>query len=139
MLCWSAYTLGLRRIEGLSPLRVTAWTTYTGTPGLVLAGLPDLMTTDWRAVDGRAWAALAYAIGLSLILGYLIWNRSVRAVGGTRTAIYLCVTPLIALLIAWALLGEQPSIWHAVGGLGIAGGVVLTRLGARSPPPPPAD
>jgi len=47
VLCWSAYTLGLRTLhDELSPLRVTAWTMYTGTPGLVLAGLPQLAGVD---------------------------------------------------------------------------------------------
>jgi drug/metabolite transporter (DMT)-like permease len=128
LLCWSVYTVGLRRVSGMSALRVTAWTTYTGTPGLVLAGAPELLRVQWRAVDLAVWGALAYATALSLVLAYLIWNASVRAVGATRTAIYMCVTPLVAVLVAWAALGERPGLLHAVGGALIALGVVLTRL-----------
>jgi drug/metabolite transporter (DMT)-like permease len=134
--CWSIYTLGLRGLEGLSPLRVTAWTTYAGTPGIVLAGIPDLLKVDWRGLGWGVWAALGYATALSLILGYLLWNRSVRAVGGTKTAIYMCVTPLVALLVAWAVLGERPTPLHPIGGALIAAGVLLTRLNPRAPPPP---
>ena len=128
LLCWSIYTVGLRRVDGLSPLQVTAWTTLLGTPGLVLAGIPELSRVRWSAVDVRGWGGLAYAVVLSLIVGYLLWNRSVRAVGGTRTAIYMCVVPLVALLTAWAALGEQPSILHPIGGALIVAGVLLTRL-----------
>ena len=128
LLCWSVYTVGLRRVSGMSALRVTAWTTYTGTPGLVLAGAPELLRVQWRAVDLSVWGALAYATALSLVLAYLIWNASVRAVGATRTAIYMCVTPLVAVLVAWAALGERPGLLHLAGGALIALGVVLTRL-----------
>jgi drug/metabolite transporter (DMT)-like permease len=128
LLCWSAYTVGLRRLSGMSALRVTAWTTYTGTPGLLLAGAPELLRVQWRAVDPSVWGALAYATALSLVLAYLIWNASVRAVGATRTAIYMCVTPLVAVLVAWAALGERPGVLHVAGGALIALGVVLTRL-----------
>ena len=43
----------------------------------------------------EAWLAWRYAAVLSLVVAYLLWNRSVKAVGGTRTAIYMCVTPLV--------------------------------------------
>jgi drug/metabolite transporter (DMT)-like permease len=128
--CWSVYAVGLRTVEDVSPLQITAWTTVAGTPFLVLAAIPDLRRVRWAALDVRAWGGLAYAVVLSLIVGYLLWNRSVRAVGATRTAIYMCVTPLVALLVAWAALGETPSLWHPLGGALIAAGVLLTR--ARS-------
>ncbi len=128
VISWAIYNVALRRVHGLSALRITAWTTYTGTPGLILAGVPELTRVRWRAVGAGAWGALAYAVLLSLILGYFIWNRSVRAVGATRTAIYMCVTPVVAVLIAWAALGERPGILHVAGGALIAAGVLLTRL-----------
>ena len=58
-------------------------------------------------MPATAWTALAYATLLSLVLAYMLWNRSVKAVGGTRTAIYMCVTPLVAGGAAWIMLGEH--------------------------------
>jgi len=128
VLCWAGYTVGLRRLpDGISPLRVTTVTSIAGTPGLVLAGLPGLLHLDWTAVSTTAWAALAYATLLSLVVAYILWNRSVQAVGGTRTAIYMCVTPLVASAAAWAVLGEQARPSQAVGAILIIVGVLLTR------------
>jgi drug/metabolite transporter (DMT)-like permease len=128
VLCWAGYTVGLRRLpEGVSPLRVTTVTSIAGTPGLVLAGLPGLVRLDWTAIPATAWAALAYATVLSLVVAYLLWNRSVQTVGGTRTAIYMCVTPLVASAAAWAMLGEQARPSQAVGAVMIIAGVLLTR------------
>jgi drug/metabolite transporter (DMT)-like permease len=129
VLFWAAYTVGLRRVpSGVSPLRVTTITTMAGTPGLVLAGLPGMVRLDWGAVKLEAWAGLAYAAVLSLVVAYLIWNRSVKAVGGTRTAIYMCVTPLFAVVGAWILLGERPHPLQGVGAVLIVAGVLLTRV-----------
>jgi drug/metabolite transporter (DMT)-like permease len=126
--CWAGYTVGLRRLPaGLSPLRVTTITSIAGTPGLLLVGLPGMVRLDWAAVPGSAWAALAYATLLSLVLAYLLWNRSVQTVGGTRTAIYMCVTPLVAVAAAWIMLGEQARPLQAVGAGLIIAGVLLTR------------
>ena len=128
VLCWASYTVWLRRVPpAISPLRVTTITTIAGTPGLVLAGIPGLFRLPWHGVDPRAWLALVYAAVFSLVVAYLLWNRSVKAVGSTRTAIYMCVTPLVAVTGAWLLLGERPHPLQGVGAVLIVAGVVLTR------------
>jgi drug/metabolite transporter (DMT)-like permease len=130
VLCWAGYTVGLRRVSpGISPLRVTTLTAIAGTPGLVLAGLPGMLKVRWAAVPLEAWLALGYAAVLSLIVAYLLWNRSVKVVGGTRTAIYMCITPLFAVAGAWLLLGERPQALQGVGAALIIAGVLLTRGG----------
>ncbi|HET7600074.1 MAG TPA: DMT family transporter, partial [Gemmatimonadales bacterium] len=106
MLCWAGYTLGVRRyLRGVSPLAVTALTTITGTPGLVLVGAPQVLRLDWHALTGAVWMALAYSSVLSLVVAYFIWNSSIQRVGSSRTAIYMCVTPLFAAASAWVILG----------------------------------
>jgi drug/metabolite transporter (DMT)-like permease len=111
----------------MSPLAITTWTMVTGVPGLLLLALPDLLSTNWGAVTVEGWAGLLYAALLALVLGYILWNTSVRAVGSNRTAIYGCAIPLIATLLAWPLVGEQPTWVQAVGGVLIVSGVLLTR------------
>jgi drug/metabolite transporter (DMT)-like permease len=128
VICWAGYTLGLRVLPpGISPLRVTMVTTVAGAPGLVLAGLPEMLGMDWSAVGWQGWAALGYATFLSLLVAYVIWNRSVQVVGPSRTVIYMCLTPLVAVVTAAVFLGERPMPLQAVGAALIIGGVLLTR------------
>lgn len=131
VLCWSGYTLGLRSLPtGVSPLRVTAVTTVAGLPGLALAGLPQLLATDWGAVGVRGWAALAYSTVFALLVAYLIWNRSVKVVGPSRTVLYMCLTPLVAAGGAAILLGERPRLLQGIGAVLILSGVLLARSSA---------
>ena len=102
-------------------------TTVAGTPGLVLAGLPQLLRMDWGGVGPAGWGALAYATLLSLVLAYLLWNRSVQAVGASRTVIFMCLTPLVAVAGAAVMLGERPRPLQAVGAILILAGVLLVR------------
>lgn len=125
--CWAGYTLGLRTVPQVSPLRVTAVTALAGAPGLIIAGVPQLLSMSWEAVGVEGWGALAYATIFSLVVAYLIWNRSVRVVGPSRTVVYMCLTPLIAVIAAAVLLGERPRPMQAVGAVLIIAGVVLTR------------
>jgi drug/metabolite transporter (DMT)-like permease len=143
VLCWAAYTLGLRSLPaGVSPLRVTAVTTLAGLPGLALAGLPQLLAMDWLGVGARGWAALAYATIFSLLVAYVIWNRSVKVVGPSRTVLYMCLTPLVAVGGATVMLGERPRPLQGLGALLILSGVLLARSsadrgGGRIVPPEP--
>ncbi len=128
VICWAGYTLGLRLVPPeVSPLRVTMITTVAGAPGLLLAGIPEMADMDWSAIGWQGWAAMAYATILSLGVAYLIWNRSVQVVGPSRTVIYMCLTPLVAVATAAAFLGERPQPLQAVGAVLILGGVLATR------------
>jgi drug/metabolite transporter (DMT)-like permease len=134
VLCWAGYTLGLRALpSGVSSLRVTTVTTLAGAPGLVLAGLPGMVRLDWSAVPTTAWAAMAYATIFSLVVAYILWNRSVKTVGGTRTAVYMCVVPLVASAAAWVLLGERVHPLQGLGAVLIIAGVLLTRKRESAP------
>lgn len=127
-LCWTIYTLGVRTVAGeMSPLAITTWTMITGVPGLLLVSVPDLLRIEWAAISGLAWASLAYATILALVLSYVLWNNSVRVAGSNRTAIYGCAIPLVAALVAWPLLGEVPTALQGMGAVLIIGGVLLTR------------
>jgi drug/metabolite transporter (DMT)-like permease len=132
VICWAGYTLGLRVVPPeVSPLRVTMVTTVAGAPGLVLAGLPEMLEMNWSAVGWQGWASLGYATLLSLLVAYVIWNRSVKVVGPSRTVIYMCLTPLIAVAAATVFLGERPMPLQAVGAVLIIGGVLLTRTAGQ--------
>lgn len=128
VLCWAGYTLGLRTLTGrMSTLALTTWTLITGTPGLILAGVPSVRRMDWHAVSARGWGGLAYATLLSLVVAYMLWNRGVKQIGPSRAAIFTTLTPLVATLTAIAVLGERPGLLHLAGGALIIAGVLVSR------------
>lgn len=127
--CWTAYSLGIRKLRGeVSALRLTALTMFTGTPGLVLAGIPSLLKVRWSEVRLPAWGGLAYSTFLSLVASYILWSRAVQRLGPSRAALFTCMTPLVATIAAMALLGERPTLAHLAGGALIIGGVVLGNV-----------
>ena len=128
-LCWAAYTVGVRRwAPAMSPLRLTTLTMLTGAPGLLVAGLPAILRTDWGALTLVGWGGLAYSTVFALLLSYTVWNASVAEVGPSRTAIYNCFIPVVAMALAWSTLGERPLPLQLAGAALIVGGVLLTRL-----------
>jgi len=126
--CWTAYVLGIRALGGrVSSLRATALTLIAGAPGLILLGLPGLIETDWTRIGGATVFGILYSSALALVVCYLLYNRSVRLIGGVRTTIYACAIPVIATLVAWPVLGEKPTLAQGFGAILIIAGVLAPR------------
>ncbi len=126
--CWAAFTVGLHQVaKGLDPLRVTTLTTMAGTPGLVIAAWPEARALDWAGIGPLAWLAVGYSVVFAIVIAYVIWSYAVQAIGGNRTALYNCVTPVFAILIAWLLLGERPVAVQGVGAALVLGGVLISQ------------
>jgi drug/metabolite transporter (DMT)-like permease len=127
-ICWTFYTIGLKPLaDRHGAITVTAWTMGFGAAPLVLIAIPALRVQAWGAVSAPAWGGIAFSGFGALVVAYLIWNRAVRRLGPSRTAMYSNFTPVVAMLAAWALLGERPSAWQGLGAAGIFSGIYLTR------------
>ncbi len=132
VICWAVFTLGVRRLpDGISPLAITTWTMVLGTPVLLLLGLPSLVRMDWGAVSPLGWAGLVYSAAMSLVVAYVLWNSSVRVIGSSRTAVFACITPLVAMASAAFVLNERPTPLQLAGAAAILGGVILSQRPAR--------
>jgi drug/metabolite transporter (DMT)-like permease len=133
VICWAVFTLGVRRLPaGISPLAITTWTMVLGTPVLLAAGLPSLVRMDWGAVSGLAWAGLLYSSAMSLVVAYILWNGSVRSIGSSRTAVFACLTPLVAMGSAALILHERPTAMQLAGAVAILSGVLLSQRTPRA-------
>ena len=126
--CWAAFTVGIRFVgKDSNPLRVAALTTYGGTPGLVLASYPELRALHWTGLSAGTWFALAFSAVFAIVVAYIIWSYAVRAIGGSRTAIYNCITPVFAAAVAWVVLGERLVLAQGIGAVLVFAGVFLSQ------------
>lgn len=125
---WALYTQGAHPlIRRYGSVRTTAWTLWSGAVFIFLMGVPSLLDQDWGGVDGLSWGGLFYSAFFSIGLAYLIWYRSVGKLGGSRTAIYSNLTPVVALAAGALWLGEQITLLSLVGAVMVIGGVMLVR------------
>lgn len=136
VVAWAFYTTFMRpythRIEGL---HIAGWTLLGGTLPILLVAAPALQRTDIGAITPLTWGAVLYS-GIGAIgLAYLFWYRGVRVIGSTRTSMFAQLQPAIALIAAWPLLGERPTVWQIVGSVGVMGGLLLTRGDAEPAEP----
>jgi len=129
-LCWVLYTVGAKEmVHKHGSVKATTAMMITGTPVFLLICLPSFIRQDWSAVRPVAWGGLAYSALLAIAVAHSLWNYGVKKMGSTRTAVYGNVTPVVAMLVAWAMLGERPTIGQTIGACIIFVGLYFVRNG----------
>lgn len=125
---WAFYTTGLVPLaQRVEPAQVAAWTLVGGVVPLFVVAAPSIIKTDWAAVTPLTWGAVAYSGVLAMVVAYLVWYHGVRAIGPTRTAMFANLQPLVAVLVAWLMLGEVPTVFQGFGAVAVLGGLYLAR------------
>jgi drug/metabolite transporter (DMT)-like permease len=128
VLCWTVYTIVLQPYtKRIDVIQLSAVTMVGGAVPLLFASMPALVATDWASVGAGGWLALFYSSVISMGVAYFFWYRGLRVLGPTRSAVYTNLQPIVALLVAWAFLGEIPTTFQGVGAVTIIAGVFLTR------------
>lgn len=134
VVAWAFFTTFLRdytkRIEGL---HIAGWTLLGGTVPIIVVASPALMRTNFTTITPLTWAAIVYSGAGAIGIAYLFWYRGVRVFGSTRTAMFSQLQPLIALVVAWPLLGERPTGWQIGGSAAVMGALLLTRDSSAEP------
>ncbi|MCR6629726.1 MAG: DMT family transporter [Magnetospirillum sp.] len=132
-LCWAAYTVMARRwmpqASGIA-----------NTTALMVVGALTLSAAAWVAdapvaVPSGHAAGAVLAMGLcGTVLSYLFYNAALVRLGAGRTALFLNLVPIVAMVIA-AATGTPPTLLQLAGGLVTIGAVTLATLPARQSKP----
>ena len=128
VLSWTVFTILLQPLtKRIDVITLSSLTMVGGAVPLLIASGPAIVATDWSRIGMGGWLALLYSSIISMGVAYLFWYRGLRVLGPTRTAVYSNLQPIIALVVAWAFLGEDPTAFQGVGAATIIAGVFLTR------------
>jgi drug/metabolite transporter (DMT)-like permease len=120
------------------PVVLAACGMLVATVVVLLVGAAGILPLDVGAaaasVGGVAmpwWAPVLLLAGVSTVVAY---STGIVAIGilGTRVASFVGLTEvLFAVLAAWWLVAERPSLTQAVGGLLVLAGIAVVRAGQR--------
>jgi drug/metabolite transporter (DMT)-like permease len=131
--------LSKRLLSRYSALRVMSMSMLGGSLFLVVVSAPQMVAEEWAHLSWGTWLALAFSAVPAAGLAYVIWFKSIREIGASKTVIYNNLIPPVAILIALTTLGERFTPVQALGALVILMGVALTRFAqAKAIRPAPA-
>lgn len=124
MVLWAIYTVLVKRLPG----EFTQMTLLTVSAVLgVLWILPVFLAHLWVAppplpLTVDFWLWVLYLGFFPSVVGYLLWQRGVQAVGPATAGAYTYLFPVFGIVLAYLHLGERLHLYHAVGvGLIFAG------------------
>lgn len=129
---WAVGTVATKRLflaAPVSPLRLTAWQMLYGTAFLVAIALcVHERATQWSPV---LIGALIYNGVLSSGLAWALWAFVVQRLAANVAGLASLITPLLGVGMAWAILGERPDAYEALG-IGVIGVALYGVLRPRA-------
>lgn len=134
-LCVAGLILGARAVMTrwpTSPLMLTALM-FIG-PAVVFALLAPATSLEFD-VDASGWAAAAGAVFVAAVVPIAFFYTGVKLIGAGSTALLGTLEPLVAVLLAFAVLGESLGAVQLVGGAFIVLAVALLGLEMMRPRP----
>ena len=96
-------------LDRYSPVFITGLTMTIGTLVYAPFALMWLKDVDLTAVSALAWVGVVYSAAFALVASYIIWYTAVQQLGGSHTAIYSNVVPIVAMVVASLVLGEPTT------------------------------
>jgi len=119
---------GLRETLPLNAYMLAVW----GTATVTLAGLMAAFDTPFSNYSVRTWLLFVALAVVPTLGGHGLANRALRSLPAPTVGLFLLGEPLIASLLAFALLGETPGPQTLAGGAVVlfALSLVLTRRGS---------
>jgi DME family drug/metabolite transporter len=124
---WAAYSVVFAPLtRTYSVTRISAVVLPCTWALLALAGIPQIRDQDW-SLGRDIWVLLLFATIGPLVLTNVLWFRSIRRIGANRATLVANLEPFVAAVLAVVLLSEPLGLLQILGGVAIAGGIVLAR------------
>ncbi len=125
--------------DGRLPPIAMAWAGLTvGAVLLLLAGLTGVVSLQASTADadfaGHRTSWLLPIVGLSLVAAVVAYTAGIgaaRRLGARLSSFVGLAEVLFAVLFAWALLGQRPSLLQGVGGVVVLIGISLVKADER--------
>ncbi|MFA7665450.1 MAG: DMT family transporter [Burkholderiaceae bacterium] len=141
-LSWAAGTVFLkwRPIHG-DRIVATGWQLAVGAGCATLGMLATGEQPTLLRFDATIAGALVYHVVLSNALAYVLWFHMLEHTSAATSALTTLMIPIVGVLGAMALIGEQPGLLDLVGFAAVLGAAALillpTRLAAAPASPQP--
>ncbi|WP_324565542.1 EamA family transporter [Accumulibacter sp.] len=130
---WAVYTfIGRRGTCSLSPLAMTFGASLTGWLMLSGAALFEGSLFAVGQTTWRGWIAVAFLGLCGTALAFTWYAEGVQRIGATRSAAFINLVPLSAVILGALLLDERLSLAVLVGGALVITGVIITNRAAAS-------
>lgn len=126
LLCGVVYALmGESMLKGI-PVMLS--NTIMMLSGAVFLAISTVFEGGWDQVVNmsvQSWIEMFYMVVCGTLIGYVIFNKGVESLGGSKASLYLNLTPIVATLLAVIAYGSSITLIQIVGMVIVLVGVYM--------------
>ncbi|CAL8470768.1 g10310 [Coccomyxa elongata] len=123
-LAMACYYLSAKQLVAKYPaICVAAWSYVTAALCMGATALLFVEQSGWE-VPRQLWGPLVYWIFICSVIGYYVVTWATQFLPASQVASFQCLQPMVGTVLAFAVLGEEPSIWD-LGAVGVFAGLLL--------------
>lgn len=137
-IAWALYNVLSRRFMPREGSAIVNTTLVMAAGALILTTGAFVHGGPIQVPSPLAATALAIMVVGGTVAFYLFWNIGIQRLGSGRTAIFMNLVPVFAMLTGMAL-GTLPTAAQLVGGAIVLGGLSITMIPHRKKSPPALD
>lgn len=132
-ICWAIYTLvGKGLLERISPLVAVMYASLLGMLLLFPFALREGLISQIAGASLYNWLGLGYLSVFGTVLGFVWYYKGVRAIGPTRSGIFINFVPVSAILLSSLFLHESLTASLLLGGILVLAGVFLNNSRSKT-------
>ncbi|MGL1930533.1 MAG: DMT family transporter [Desulfotalea sp.] len=129
VISWSAYTLIGRSILGeMQPLVAVTYSCIIGTFFLSIPAFQAKLSDVFLQISAVEWFNIIYLGVGGTALGFWWYYLAIKDIGASKTAIFINLVPLFAIILSHFILGESVKFSVLLGGIMVLSGVTITNL-----------
>ncbi|CAE6945569.1 DMT family transporter [Vibrio alginolyticus] len=92
---------------------------------------PLWLTSEHLLPSKEALPLIAYAGIAASVFAPLMWVKAIDAIGADSSAMFMNLMPVVSVVLASTLLGEEIHLYHIIGGMFVVSGVLLSQIKVR--------
>jgi drug/metabolite transporter (DMT)-like permease len=128
MLSLAAFSvMGKIVLKSMAPRLAITYAFLIGTAALAI---PTVMGSGLIGIlrySLAVWLSLAYLGLMGSVVAFILYYQGIRTIGPSRTAIFINLVPVWAVVLGTLFLGEKITLPLVIGAVAVIGGVFLTN------------
>jgi drug/metabolite transporter (DMT)-like permease len=127
MLSWATFSvLGKIILRELAPRLAITYACLIGTLALAIPAFLEGGLAGVPQYSLEMWLSLVYLGLMGTVLAFILYYQGIKAIGPSKTAIFINLVPIWAMTLSTIVLGERITLPLVLGAAMVIGGVFLT-------------
>lgn len=122
------HSLLIKKItEKISAIQMSVIVFVTGSLCFLPFTFGEIQNWSIESVTAKGWFALLFGSIFVCVGGYTLFHYALTKIDASDVGMFTYMDPVIALVVAWPLLGEKPDIFYFLGSVLVFGGIYIAE------------